>query len=174
MDDSAVAVLEAVARRVDQDDYVLPVLRLIADPDAVPAAADPGSSALAVRVNAARLAARRERFRSHALGTAAVRQLLGGISRQAVAQRVARHRLLASEIAGRMYFPDWQFGPDGVQPGIDRIVAVLHADGRSALQADAVMRTPIPEADGRSPAELVSAGRVDDALHFVTTAGEAT
>ncbi len=166
------AVLDAVARRLhDEPERVLPTLRLLADLDALPEPDDTETIVLARKLNAERLAQRQAAFRSAALSTAQVRALLGGITRQAVASRVAHRTLLAREIAGTSYFPDWQFGPDGTVPGLDRVVPALLDGGRSPLAADALMRAPLPEEGGRTPAQRLAAGDVDTVLHYVRTAG---
>lgn len=168
---SRAAVLDAVARRLRQDpDRVLPTLRLLADPDALPGPEDRETVVVAERVNTARLAARRVEFRSRALPSSEVRRMLG-VSRQALAARVAGRKLLALQFGGVSYFPDWQFGPDGLRPGVTRLVPALLADGRGVLAADALMRNPLPEAGKRSPADLLADGDVDTALHYVTAAG---
>ena len=166
------AVMAAVARRLERDpQHVLPTLRLLADPDAVAAPSDIDTVRLARRVNVARLAERRESFRAQALSTAEVREILGGVTRQAVAARVAHGGMLSLEIAGTSYFPDWQFGPDGPLPGLPAVVDALAEDGRSALAADALMRSPVPEEDGRSPAQMLADGDIDLVLTYVTVAG---
>lgn len=165
-------VLEAVARRLEDDpQHILPTLRIIADQDALPAATDTDTLELAARVNVERLTARLTAFRKHAVTTATVRNLLGGVTRQAVSHRVTHQQLLAAEIGGRLYFPDWQFGTDGPHQDLPQVIAALTAGGRSALAADALMRTPLPEEDGRSPAELLSKGATDLAMHYITIAG---
>jgi hypothetical protein len=163
-------VLDAVARRLAEDpDHVLATLRLIGDVDAVPDAGDSETVALARRVNADRLATRRAQFRAGSLTTAEVARLLGGVSRQAVASRVASGTLLALEIGGRSYFPDWQFGDDGPLAGLPRVLTAVRHHG--ALGTDALMRTPLPEEDGRTPAELLAAGELDRAEHYARIAG---
>jgi hypothetical protein len=172
MADSASVVLEAVARRLEEDPQrVLPTLRLLADRDALPEVADEQTVDLARQVNAERLATRRGEFRARAYPTAEVRRLLGDVTRQAVSLRVGNGGLLSLELAGTSYFPDWQFGPDGPVAGLSRIVAALTANGRGVLAADALMRTPLEEESGRTPAELLAAGDVDSAVHYVTVAG---
>lgn len=53
-----------------------------------------------------------------------------GITRQAVAQRARRQRLLALAPGGhRQRFPAWQFAAAGVLPGFEEIAAGLAADG---------------------------------------------
>jgi hypothetical protein len=148
----------------------MPTLRLLADPDALPDNDDLETVELARKVNAERLAARRAEFRGHALSTAEVRNLLG-VTRQAIAARVANDSLLALQIGGTSYFPDWQFGSDGPLAGLGKVLAALVSRGRGALAADALMRSPLPEENGRSPADLLADGDVDRVLHYVVAAG---
>jgi hypothetical protein len=165
-------VLEAVARRLEEDPaQVLPTLRLLADRDALPEDADETTVELARQVNAERLVARRTEFRIRAHPTSEVRALLGGVTRQAVAFRVANKGLLSLEFGGTSYFPNWQFGPDGPLPGLNRVVAALAANGRGVLAADTLMRTPLEEERGRTPAQLLAAGDVDGAVHYITVSG---
>jgi hypothetical protein len=172
MADSPSVVLEAVARRLEEDpQQVMPTLRLLADRNALPDVADEETVDLARKVNAERLAARRAYFRAHALPTSEVRVLLGGVTRQAVSLRVANKGLLSLELAGTSYFPDWQFGPDGRLTGLSRVLAALTSTCRGVLAADAVMRTPLEEEGGCTPAQLLAAGDVDAAVHYVTVAG---
>lgn len=166
------AVLEAVARRLEQEpEHVLPTLRLLADPDALADPQDEDTTTLARQVNAGRLAARRAEFRAHALATSEVRELLGGVSRQAVAQRVRNKTLLSLEIAGTSYFPDWQFGWDGPLPNLGQIIPALVSGGRGALASDALMRTPLEEERGRTPAQLLASGDIARVLHYIAVAG---
>jgi hypothetical protein len=166
------AVLDALALRLrESPEDVLPVLRLITSPDALPPVrTEGGVVALARRVNAHRLVERLDAFRAAALSTDEARAALGGVSRQAVSSRVASGTLLALEIGGRSWFPDWQFGESGVLPGLPDVLRVLMRGGRGALAADALARKALPEEGGRSVADLLAAGRVEDAVHYVSTA----
>jgi hypothetical protein len=166
------AVLAAVARRLEESpEQVLPTLRLLADPDALPDRLEPSAVAVARRLNAQRVQERLDALRASSLTTTDVREVLGGVSRQAVAGRVASGSLLSLEVASRSWFPDWQFGPDGPWPRLPEVLRELVRDGRGVLAADALMRRALPEEKGQSPADLLAAGRVDDALHYVRTAG---
>lgn len=166
------AVLAAVARRLEESpEQVLPTLRLLADPDALPERLEPSAVEVARRVNSRRLQERLDALRAASLTTGDVRELLGGVSRQAVAGRVASGSLLSMEVAGRSWFPDWQFGPDGPWPRLAEVLRVLVRDGRGVLAADALMRRPLPEEGGSSAADLMAVGRVDSALHYVAMAG---
>jgi riboflavin biosynthesis pyrimidine reductase len=79
--------------------------------------------------------------------------------------------LLALEVGGRLYFPDWQFGPEGPRAGLGQVLEALSAEHRGVLAADALMRTALPEAGGRSAADLLAAGDIDAAVHYVRAAG---
>jgi hypothetical protein len=166
------AVLAAVVRRLEESpEQVLPTLRLLADPDALPERLEPSAVVVARRLNTQRLQERLDTFRAGSLSTSQVRELLGGVSRQAVASRVASGSLLSMEVAGRSWFPSWQFGPDGPWPRLPEVLRELVQGGRGVLAADALMRQRLPEEGKRSPADLLAAGRVEDALHYVRTAG---
>lgn len=165
-------VLAAVARRLEEEpEQVLGTLRLIADPEAVPEPDDTVTVELARAVNARRLAERWSQFRARSYTTGQVRQLLGGITRQAVALRVANGRLLAADLGGRLRFPDWQFGANGVLPGLPEVLGALAEGRRGPLAADALMRTALPEEGGRSPAELLAAGDAERVAHYARAAG---
>lgn len=165
-------VLEAVALRLEREPaQVLPTLRLLADMDALAEPDDDRSPVLARQMNEERVHARRAEFRRHAHPTPVVRELLGGVSRQAVSQRVEAGTLLAAEVGGRNYFPRWQFTAEGTVPGLQRVLGPLTRAGRSPIAADALMRTPLPEEGGRSAAELLAAGKVDAAVHYVAISG---
>ena len=167
----ASVVLRAVARRLEEDPArVLPTLRLLADQDALPEPVDEKTIELARQLNVERLAARRAGFRARAHPTSEVQALLGGVTRQAVALRVANRGLLSLELGGRSYFPAWQFGPDGPHPGVNRVVAALTDAGRGVLAADRLMRTALEEERGRTPAQLLASGDVDRALHYIGVA----
>ena len=160
-------LLEQVAARLAEDpEHVAPVLRLIADPDSVPARE--GLSASALRTNLERLTAARAEFMAHARPGAEVRALLGGISRQALHQRVRNRRLVALHLLNTSWFPSWQFDETGVRAGVAELLEVLPD---SALAADRVMQAPLAEENGRSPADLLSAGDLARALHYARTAG---
>lgn len=163
--------LDELRRRLEQEpDRVVATLRLLTDSEALPAQHDMRNTELARAVNADRLARRQETFRERSYTTAQMQHVLGGITRQAVHSRVASGSLLALELAGHAYFPDWQIGPDGLVAGLRDTLQALRRNGRSPLAADALMRTALPEADGRSPADLLAAGDLAAVLHYLRVA----
>lgn len=165
-------VLAAVRKRLAAEpEHVLPALQLIADPDAMIEADDESTIALARTLNAHRIVAGLREFRSGSYSTDEVRDLLGGVSRQAVSQRVRNNRLMSMEISGKSWFPDWQFADGQPVRGLPEVIAALHEAGQDAYTADAVMRNPLPEEGGRTPAQLLQAGEVDLVLHYVRTIG---
>jgi hypothetical protein len=166
------AVLAAVRRRLDEDpDRILPTLRLLADPDALAEPFDETTKELARTLNAYREATALRELRARSYTTADVAELLGGVSRQAVSARVAKGRLMSIEISGRSYFPAWQFvGGQPVQ-GLPDVIAALRECGCDTFSADAIMRGGLPEEGGRSPADLLAAGDVSLAVHYVRAVG---
>lgn len=166
------AVLTAVTQRLaDEPQQVLPTLRLLADPDALAEEADDASISLARTLNAHRIVALLRELRARSYTTAQVCELLGGVSRQAVSARVANHRLLAIDISKKSYFPPWQFADGRPVAGLPEVIAALDEMGQDGLSADALMRTSLPEEEGRTPAELLAAGDVERTVHYVRAIG---
>lgn len=150
------ALLARVAERAKDDpEAVLPALRVLAgqapyDSDR-PGPVDPEVKALAVAVNRPRVLAARAAFVAGAWTTDQVAAHLGVRSRQAVAQRRQRGGLLGAQIGTRTYYPDWQFGPEGLADGLDRMRALLRESGLDdARTADDVLRMVHSELGGRT------------------------
>jgi hypothetical protein len=165
--DSLLALVAVQLR--DDPDRVRPILELIADPDALPsgdAASLAEVAATARRINRARQRDLIAEFVASSLSTDDVRALLGGVSRQAVSERVRSGRLLGARLGGTLRMPAWQFGVDGVVARLPELLGVLASRG-SAIAAQAWMRTPIEDEDGRSAADLVIDGQLDLALHYL-------
>lgn len=166
------AVLTAVRQRLEEEpETVLPTLRLLIDPyrDANPL--DEGTVALAKTLNAYRVVAQLRELRFRSYTTAQVAEMLGGMSRQAVSQRVAKGQLMAITISGKSYFPEWQFADGRPVERLPEVVAALRATDCDTFTADAVMRTALPEENGRTVAQLVAAGDIDLALHYIGIVG---
>jgi hypothetical protein len=165
-------VLTAVRRRLaDEPDNVMPTLRLLADPDALADDGDESTLSLARTLNVHRIVALKREMRSRSYTTAQVGEMLGGVSRQAVSLRVKNKRLMAIDVSRHAYFPDWQFADGSPVDGLPDVLAALEEVGRDGLAADAVMRTALPEEGGRTPADLLAAGDVTRAVHYVRALG---
>lgn len=157
----AAALMRRVAARAAADpDAVLPVLRMIVGDDEGEQV-DDAVLAAAELVNSRRLAKARRTFMVAALSTEQVGEHLGGSSRQAVGARRARGGLIAITVGTTAYHPDWQFGPEGVVPGLGRVLDALREIRTSALSADALMRAPQADLGGRTLAQLLLAGEVE-------------
>jgi hypothetical protein len=170
--ESRQAVLAAVRKRLAAEpDRVLPALQVIADPDVLIDPGDDATVSLARTLNAHRIVALLRELRASSYSTEQVRELLGGVSRQAVSQRVRNRRLLAIDISGRSWFPDWQFVDGRLVDGLAEVLAALAEAGKQPLAANSVMRTPLPEEDGRTPGDLLAAGDVAAAVHYVRAVG---
>lgn len=166
------AVLAAVRRRLEREpDNVLPTLQLLVDPDAVLDPVDEETIALAKTLNAHRVVALLREIRARSYTTEQVREMLGGISRQAVSQRVGKRQLMSIQISGKSYFPEWQFAGGRPIPGLPAVIEALCESDQDTFTADSVMRTSLPEEGGRTPADLLAAGDVDRALHYVRVIG---
>jgi len=181
--DAAPLLRKVAARLAQQPARVRPVLELVADPDALPAAGDGAGEAARVarHANAQRVAALTNVFIAASLSTDDVRARLGGISRQAVSERVRSGRLLGAVLGGVLRMPSWQFDSDGVAPRLGEVLDALRErrDGagadagaarRGVLAVEAAMRAPIDEEGGRSAADLFVDGDVDLALHYLRAA----
>lgn len=147
-------LLARVAQRAETEpDAVLPALRVLAgdkpydsdDPQEI----DPAWLAVVVEINRARVAADRAEFVTNGWTADRVAEHLGVRSRQAVAQRRQRGSLLGAQIGARTYYPAWQFGPDGLADGLDRLLALLRESGLGdARSADDVLRMQHSELHG--------------------------
>ena len=140
------ALLAKVAQRAETDpDTVLPVLRVLAgqEPYAEDGSQDLDAATMAVvlRVNRARVLADRADFREHAWTAEQVAEHLGVGSRQAVAQRRQRGTLVGAKLGTQTFYPQWQFGPDGLADGLGRLLELLRGAGvDDAREADSVLR----------------------------------
>ena len=169
---SRAAVLEAVRRRLEEEpERVLPVLRLLADPAALADPADETTVTLAKTLNAYREVTALRELRARSYTTSEVADLLGGMSRQAVSARVAKGQLMSIEISGRSYFPSWQFVDGRPVEGLPQVIAALTELGEDTLSADALMRGELPEEGGRTIAEVLAAGNVELAVHYIWAVG---
>ncbi len=97
--------------------------------------------------------------------TEAVMLLLGGISKQAVNDRVRRHRLLALRTgSGRLVYPVAQFDDERVVDGLGDVLDVLVPDNTEAWMVASWLATPDPELDDLAPIEALRAGAVADVI----------
>lgn len=165
-------MLTAVRRRLEEDpDRVLPTLRLLIDPDATVDPFDESTVALVKTLNAYRIVASLRELRERSYSTAEVAEMLGGISRQAVSQRVVKGQLMSIQISGRSWFPAWQFRDGRPVERLAEVIEALRETEHDTFSADAVMRNGLPEEGGRSPADLLAAGQIDLAIHYVWAVG---
>lgn len=97
--------------------------------------------------------------------TAGVAALLGGVTKQAVSDRVSRHRLLALRTgSGRLVYPAFQFNGHDVTPGLAEVLATVHPDAVSAWTVASWLTTPDPALRRRTPIEALHDGAIDDVL----------
>lgn len=99
--------------------------------------------------------------------TRGVADLLG-VSRQAVAKRVRTGSLVRVVTeTGESLFPAFQFRSGRPLPGLIPVVRALRAGTDDEYAIAQWLATPDPST-GRSPADLLAAGRTDDALRAAT------
>ncbi len=97
--------------------------------------------------------------------TAGVAALLGGVSKQAVSDRVNRHRLLALRTgSGRLAYPVFQFNGHDVVPGLGAVLGLLEADAVGAWTVASWLASPDAALGGRTPVEALHDGDLDDVL----------
>jgi hypothetical protein len=166
------AVLTAVARRLEEDPKrVLPTLRLLIDPDGTVDPLDESTISLAKTLNAYRIVASLRELRERSYSTQEVAEMLGGISRQAVSQRVAKRQLMSIQISGKAWFPQWQFRAGRPVERLAEVIEALRETDHDTFTADAIMTNSLPEEGGSTIADVLAAGDVELALHYVWAVG---
>lgn len=137
------------------------LVELVADtrPDADPAAAGRRAALMAVA----------GRIWSEQLGpvydTAGVAEVFGGVTKQAVSDRVRRRRLLALRTgSGRLVYPAFQFRGRDVVDGLAQVLGRIGADETEAWTVASWLTTTDPALGNRSPIEALRAGEVEAVL----------
>ena len=93
--------------------------------------------------------------------TEGVMALLGGVSKQAVHDRVRRHRLLALRTdSGRLVYPTFQFVGHAPVTGLDKVLAIVLPDDAESWMVASWLCTPDP-ALGSTPVAALRAGHHD-------------
>ncbi len=88
-----------------------------------------------------------------------VRQLLGGVSKQAVSERVHRHRLLALRTgSGRLVYPAFQFAGRAIIPGFGDVLSIVAPDDVESWFTASWLTTPDSALGGHSPVDTLKAG----------------
>lgn len=96
-----------------------------------------------------------------------------GISRQAVAAKAARRRLLRTVTAdGEHLYPLWQFGRGGLVPGLAEILATFPERAVDGWTLAGWLRTADPEL-GEPPLEALVRGELDRVRAVARAAGRA-
>lgn len=98
--------------------------------------------------------------------TEGVMTLLGGVSKQAVSDRVRRHRLLALRTgSGRLVYPAAQFHDQRVIDGLGEVLDVLVPDDTEAWMVASWLTTADPELHGRTPIDALRSGDRTEVIH---------
>jgi hypothetical protein len=100
-------------------------------------------------------------------------KLVGSIGdRKGVDRRRRRGQLLGWRAGGRTLHPDWQFDPrrGDTRPGLPMVLEALSEVAPDPQAADALMRAPREDLDGRALADLLAAGQIETVLRLVRAA----
>lgn len=96
-----------------------------------------------------------------------------GITRQAVDQRRRRGRILGLTFGRRGYrYPSWQLGEEGIQPGLDVVLADLDANDHDPWMRLAFLLNPNSRLDGETPLATLRRGDVDQVRRAARMYGE--
>lgn len=94
--------------------------------------------------------------------TDGVMTLLGGVTKQAVNDRVRRHRLLALRTgSGRLVYPAAQFEGPKVVAGLGPVLDALVPDDTEAWMVASWLTTSDPTLDGRTPIGALRDGETE-------------
>jgi hypothetical protein len=130
---------------------------------------------LARTINRQRQADRLAELRQRSLTTGQVVELVASISdRKGVDRRRARGALLGIRAGNQMLHPEWQFDRrrQDTLPGLPLVLAALSEVAADGIDADAIATTPRVDAGGSTVADLLAAGRTEDAVALVQLAGD--
>ena len=90
--------------------------------------------------------------------TEGVQALLGGVSKQAVSDRVRRHRLIALRTgSGRMVYPAFQFERQAVITGLGEVLSLIAPNDEEMWLAASWFVTPDPALGDISPIDAIRA-----------------
>jgi hypothetical protein len=141
-----------------------------------PFGAVPAGARVAARaVNDRRQRDQRAAAAASALDTSSVVALVRSVGdRKGVDRRRQRGQLLGWRAGARTLHPDWQFdGRRGeTRPGLGGVLAALREVTPDAETADALMRAPRDDLDGRSLASLFAAGQVQTVVRLIQASAE--
>lgn len=121
------------------------------------------SEAAARDLNAQRQRETIRDFQSGSLATAAVQDLLGLGTPQAVHRLRSRGRLIALTIGNGTWFPSWQFSGGRIRPELDRILDLTGLFTTDAVATDRIMRIVREDLGGLSIAEALDRPDLRDA-----------
>jgi hypothetical protein len=135
----------------------------------------PASSVLraAAQVNERRQRRRHRLIPPLALATAEVVDLVRSISdRKGVDRRRRRGQLLGWRAGASTQHPAWQFDArrGDTRPGLPAVLEALSEVAPDPEAADALMRAPREDLDGRTLADLLAAGQIETVLRLVRAA----
>lgn len=94
-----------------------------------------------------------------------VRVLLGNVTKQAVSDRVQRHRILALQTgSGRLVYPAFQFDGRRVVEGLGEVLAIVVPDHVESWYVASWLTTPDAALDGHTPIDQLRSGHGEAVL----------
>ena len=171
-------ILERLADHAERDDDFAEALAFLADEefDHDPFARPPEQVlATARRMNTSRIDEQRRALARDSLTTAEVVELIPSISdRKAVDRRRSRGHLLGVKVGNRVYHPTWQFARErgDTRSGLPAVLEALAMATNGPIAAHALMTAPQPELDGRTLAEVLADGDVEQTIAVIRVAGD--
>ena len=145
-------MIRTEARARSDPDFVKLLNRLVDLPTGP--ASDLATNA-AVDLNQRRQAEVQREFQAAALPTAAVQDLLGLGTPQAVHRLRSRGRLLGLTVGNGTWFPAWQFRDGRIRPDLPRILELLARFSDDVLAADRAVRVRRDDLGGMSVSEAL-------------------
>lgn len=157
-------VLDGVGRRIDQ---------LVASHEVTDFSAETERATVNAMTDAVQTANRINDRLGAFYTTDRVRKVLGGISRQAVSQRVGSNRLLRVTTAdGEKLFPAFQFKDEEVAPGLQDLLRVLLDSGVDGWTAAYWLTARISQLGEATALDVLSSGDADRIAELNTLAAD--
>jgi hypothetical protein len=109
------------------------------------------------------------------MDTLQVVDLIASINdRKGVDRRRRRGRLLGWRAGRRTLHPGWQFDRrrGDTRPGLERILAALAEVAPDPSAANTLMTSPREDLDGKTLADLFTAGRIETVVRLILASGD--
>jgi hypothetical protein len=97
-----------------------------------------------------------------------------GMTRQGVLRRRKKNQLFAVDVGKKgARYPMWQFAPNGgTLPGLEKVLAVLHTQGRFGWGVYSFFLSRHCDINGEVPLTVLREGRIDEVVRAAEMEGE--